>query len=82
VPVFELIERVARTGDVAVLRAEIHGDQRAVCASLVLGRGAMDVALPCHSADAMALAVRAQGPDAPLDKSRTYRGGFLCPAPS
>ena len=57
VPIFELLELLTHAVDVRVTRAEIHGDAQGVRASLVLARGAMDVTLPCHPADAMAIVV-------------------------
>ena len=76
VPIFELLERVTRVGDLNVSRAEIHGDADGVRASLVLAQGSIDVALPCHPADAMAMAVRMGAPILAADTALAH----ACPA--
>lgn len=60
VPVFELIDRVIAAGQLEMDHVEIHGDDGGVCASIVLRRGPLEVTVPCHPADALALAVRAE----------------------
>ena len=44
----------------AVVRAYLEGDKRGI--SAVLERDGLELALPCHPADALALAVRARAP--------------------
>jgi bifunctional DNase/RNase len=61
---------------VRVTRAEIHGDAHGVRAELVLARGAMDVTLPCHPADAMAIALNAGAPILAADTALAH----ACPA--
>ena len=76
VPIFELLELLTQAVDVRVARAEIHGDAHGVRAELVLARGAMDVTLPCHPADAMAIAVKAGAPILAADTALAH----ACPA--
>jgi bifunctional DNase/RNase len=62
VPIFDLCRQIAEAAGLEVVRAEIDGDQCGVIASLVVRRDGREVALACHPADAMALALRAQAP--------------------
>ena len=76
VPIFELRELRTQAVDVRVTRAEIHGDAHGLRAELVLARGAMDVTLPCHPADAMAIALNAGAPILAADTALAH----ACPA--
>jgi len=55
---------MAEAGGLELVRAEIDGDQQGVNASLVVPRDGHDLAMTCHPADALALALalRAQVP--------------------
>ncbi len=46
----------------AFLRTHLEGDERGISAGLVLERDGLEMALPCHPADTVALAVRAGKP--------------------
>jgi bifunctional DNase/RNase len=56
--------------------AEIDGDQQGVNASLVVRRAGHDLAMVCHPADALALALRANVPILASDAALAY----ACPA--
>jgi bifunctional DNase/RNase len=62
VPIFDLIGEIAEAGGLELVRAEIDGDPQGVNASLVLRRDGRDLAMVCHPADALALALRARVP--------------------
>ena len=62
VPIFDLVERLARTLGAAVTRAEIHGDERGIRATIVYEQEGSATSFDCHPADAMALALRARAP--------------------
>jgi bifunctional DNase/RNase len=53
---------MAQAGGLEVVRDEIDGDDRGVSASLVVRREGRDLAMVCHPADALALALRAKAP--------------------
>jgi bifunctional DNase/RNase len=76
VPIFALLRRIADAGGFEVPRAEIDGDHQGVIASLVFRRDGRDFALPCHPADAMALALRARTPILASDAALAH----ACPA--
>jgi bifunctional DNase/RNase len=61
-PVFDLAEHLIGELGATVLRAELDADQRGITATLVLARGRQERPVPCHPADAMALALRARAP--------------------
>jgi len=61
-PIFELAEQLVGHMGAAVVRAYLEGDERGISAGLVLERDGLELALPCHPADALALAVRARAP--------------------
>jgi len=61
-PIFELAEQLVGHLGAAVVRAYLEGDERGISAGLVLERDGLELALPCHPADALALAVRARAP--------------------
>lgn len=62
VPIFDLIGEITEVGGLELVRAEIDGDHQGVNASLVVRRAGRDLAVVCHPADALALALRAQVP--------------------
>jgi len=62
VPIFDLTEALASRLGAALVRAEIHGDERGVRAMLVYERGGAELSFDCHPGDAMALAVRTARP--------------------
>ena len=61
-PIFELAEQLVGHMGAAVVQAYLEGDERGISAGLVLERDGLELALPCHPADALALAVRARAP--------------------
>ena len=61
-PIFELTEQLIGHMGAAVVRAYLEGDERGISAGLVLERDGAELLLPCHPADAVALAVRARAP--------------------
>ena len=76
VPIFDLISDMAEAGGLELVRAEIDGDQQGVNASLVVRRDGHDLAMTCHPADALALALRAQVPILASDAALAH----ACPA--
>jgi uncharacterized protein len=62
VPIFDLVGEMVQAGGLEVVRAEIDGDDRGVSATLVVRREGRDLAMVCHPADALALALRAKAP--------------------
>jgi hypothetical protein len=62
VPIFDLLGEIGRAGGLELVRAEIDGDQQGVNAALVVRRAGDDLAMACHPADALALALRAKVP--------------------
>lgn len=62
VPIFDLTEGLAQRLGASLLRAEIHGDDRGVRATLIYGRGDDELPFDCHPGDALALAMRAKTP--------------------
>ena len=61
-PIFELTEQLIGHLRAEVRRAHLEGDERGISAGLVLERDGLEMVLPCHPADAVALAVRAGKP--------------------
>ena len=61
-PIFELTEQLIGHLGATVVRAFLEGDERGISAGLVLERDGLEMILPCHPADAVALAVRAGKP--------------------
>lgn len=61
-PIFDLAEQLIGHLRAAVVRAYLEGDERGISAGLVLERDGAELVLPCHPADALALAVRAHVP--------------------
>jgi bifunctional DNase/RNase len=76
VPIFDLIGEIAEAGGLELVRAEIDGDQQGVNASLVVRREGHDLAMTCHPADALALALRAEVPILASDAALAH----ACPA--
>jgi len=76
VPIFDLIGEIAEAGGLELVRAEIDGDHQGVNASLVVRRDGRDVAMVCHPADALALALRARVPILASDAALAH----ACPA--
>jgi bifunctional DNase/RNase len=61
-PIFELTEQLIGHLQAEVRRAHLEGDERGISAGLVLERDGLEMTIPCHPADAVALAVRAGKP--------------------
>jgi hypothetical protein len=61
-PIFELTEQLIGHLRAELVRAHLEGDERGISAGLVLARDGLELLLPCHPADALALAVRAGKP--------------------
>jgi bifunctional DNase/RNase len=61
-PIFELTEQLIGHLHAEVRRAHLEGDERGISAGLVVERDGGEMMLPCHPADAVALAVRAGKP--------------------
>jgi uncharacterized protein len=76
VPIFDLLGELAEAGGLELVRAEIDGDQQGVNASLVVRRAGHDLAMVCHPADALALALRANVPILASDAAHAH----ACPA--
>jgi bifunctional DNase/RNase len=57
-PIYELLLQLAAGLDVAVERAELDAQADGITACIVLRRAGGELVLPCHPADALALAVR------------------------
>lgn len=71
-PIFELTEQlIGRLGAVLV-RAYLEGDDRGISAGILLERDGLEMPLPCHPADALALAVRARAPIVALDSALAH----------
>ncbi|HKZ04436.1 MAG TPA: bifunctional nuclease domain-containing protein [Methylomirabilota bacterium] len=61
-PIFELTESVIAALPARVLRAELEGDEHGISGALVLVQHGLELRLPSHPADALALAIRARAP--------------------
>lgn len=61
-PIFELTEQLIGHLQAEVRRAHLEGDERGISAGIVLERDGLEMLIPCHPADAVALAVRAGKP--------------------
>lgn len=61
-PIFELTEQLIGHLRAEVVRAHLEGDERGISAGLVIEREGLELLIPCHPADALALAVRAGKP--------------------
>lgn len=62
VPIFDLTEGLAHRLGASLVRAEIHGDERGVRATIIYARDGAGLAFDCHPGDALALAIRAMMP--------------------
>lgn len=61
-PICDLVLRLTQRLGASVVRAVIDADEERIAASLVLERGDDMLALACHPADAVTLALRAEAP--------------------
>jgi len=80
-PIFELTEQLIGHLQADVLRAHLEGDERGISAGLVLERDGLEMAIPCHPADAMALAVRAGKPILAHDSALAHARSALLSNP-
>ena len=64
-----------------VVRARLEGDERGISAGLVLDRGGAEL-IPCHPADALALAVRAHAPIVAEDSALVHARATGAPPPN
>jgi hypothetical protein len=71
-PIFDLAEQLIGHLRAAVVRAYLEGDERGISAGLVLERDGAELTLPCHPADALALAVRAHVPIVAQDSALAH----------
>jgi bifunctional DNase/RNase len=71
-PIFDLAEQLIGHLRAAVVRAYLEGDERGISAGLVLERDGAELVLPCHPADALALAVRARVPIVAQDSALAH----------
>jgi len=76
VPIFDLLGEIAQAGGLELVRAEIDGDAQGVNAAVVVRRAGHDLAMVCHPADALALAVRSRVPILASDAALAH----ACPA--
>jgi bifunctional DNase/RNase len=63
------------------VRAFLEGDERGISAGLVLERGGAELPIPCHPADAVALAVRARAPIVAEDSALAHARPTGTPPP-
>lgn len=61
-PVYDLIRGLAMSLSASVTRAVLDAEAEGICATLVLEHGGVEFALPCHPADAIALALLTSTP--------------------
>ena len=61
-PVYDLIRDLAISLCASVTRAVLDAEAEGICATLVLDHRGLEIALPCHPADAIALALLASRP--------------------
>ena len=61
-PVYDLIRDLAMSLCAAVARAVLDAEAEGICATLVLEHEGIEFALPCHPADAIALALLTNTP--------------------
>jgi bifunctional DNase/RNase len=72
VPVLELIDGLLAHFNTRVLRVVLDGEEAGVSATLYLGENHHETALPCHLADALALAERTHAPIYATDDVLSY----------
>jgi bifunctional DNase/RNase len=80
-PIFELTEQLIGHLGARVVRAFLEGDERGISAGLVLERGGAELPIPCHPADAVALAVRARAPIVAEDSALAHARPTGTPQP-
>lgn len=80
-PIFELTEQLIGHMGATVVRACLEGDERGISAGLVLERDGAELLLPCHPADAVALAVRARVPIVAEDSALAHARSGGTPPP-
>ncbi len=80
-PILELTEQLIGHMGATVVRACREGDERGVSAGLVLERDGAELLLPCHPADAVALAVRASVPIVAEDSALAHARSTGTPPP-
>jgi bifunctional DNase/RNase len=61
-PVYDLIRGLARSLCASVTRAVLDAEAEGICATLVLEHHGLEISLPCHPADAIALALLTHTP--------------------
>jgi uncharacterized protein len=79
-PIFELTEQLLGHLGARVVRACLEGDERGISAGLVLARDGGQLLIPCHPADAVALAVRASAPIVAEDSALAHARSCRAPA--
>jgi len=80
-PIFELTEQLIGHLQAEVRRAHLEGDELGISAGLVVERDGREMLLPCHPADAGALAVRARQADhGPRQRARPRALQWPAPA--
>ena len=80
-PIFELTEQLIGHLGATVVRACLEGDERGIAAGLVLERDGAELLMPCHPADAVALAVRARAPIVAEDSALAHARSTGTPPP-
>jgi len=80
-PIFELTEQLIGHLGGTVVRAFLEGDERGISAGLVLERDGAELLIPCHPADAVALAVRARAPIVAEDSALAHARSTGTPPP-
>lgn len=80
-PIFELTEQLIGHLGATVVRAYLEGDERGISAGLVLERDGAELLIPCHPADAVALAVRARAPIVAEDSALAHARSTGTPPP-
>src|SRR5258705_10923609 len=80
-PIFELTEQFIGHLQAEVRRAHLEGDERGISAGLVVQRDGREMMLPCHPADAVALAVRAGKPIMAHDSALAHPRSSAAPPP-
>lgn len=61
-PVYDLIRDLARSLCASVTRAVLDAEAEGICATLILEHEGVEFALPCHPADAIAMALLTNTP--------------------
>jgi hypothetical protein len=81
-PIFELTEQLIGHLQADVRRAHLEGDERGISAGLVLERDGLEMIIPCHPADAVALAAGRQTDHGPRQRARPRALRRPAPAPA